>query len=177
MNERRWLNKAELLGDLLEERLPARAFCTLTKPSGASRNQMEQALDQWLLQVQTLIGFNLGAIWSVERTPSHHVHAALVCASPFSIQDCVHAEAFWRSIVKAKNKDAAQVRLYLNGRCGMSYIIKELGSAIEDIQMSDHIAAYYPHSPFNHYGKNSAERRKILRIREEMEREAARDRE
>lgn len=136
--------------------------------------QMKDALDQLEIAVQAVIRRTIAFVWSVERFPSWHVHAALVCAAPLSLQDCEQAETLWRKIVRARNKDAAQVLPYLDGICGMSYIVKELGTDIEEIQMSDHIPAYYPNSPLKYYGVNSAQRRKTRRIRKELEEAATR---
>jgi hypothetical protein len=160
--------QALLEGAFLEKRLPVRAFCTFTKPTRATQIWMLQALEAWLLAFQARVGMTLAAIWSVERKPGTHLHVAIIGPSSISQQDCVLGEVLWRRIAKTQKDDAAQVRVYRDGNCGLAYVLKELGSATEEIGMSDHIAAYYPESPQRFYGRTSSERRKISRIRKQM---------
>jgi len=152
---------AKLEGNFLEATLPLRAFATLTTVMQWSQNRFDDCFQRWVMSIQAYNRVTIGWIKAEEHYPQRHLHVALIAGAPL---DCSRAEGLWQSIAAPRYKQAGQVRPYLDGACGLGYILKELDSPRENIQFSSNISAFYPQSTSRFFGRNAAERRQLCRI-------------
>jgi hypothetical protein len=121
----------------------------------------------WINGIQKHHGVTVGWVRSIEHFPKWHIHAALI--APISI-DCNHAAALWETLAALGYSDAAIVKPYQRGLCGLGYILKQLDSPAESIQYSENIAAFAPSSGRSLFRTSSAQRRQIRRIKAEVRR-------
>lgn len=156
---------AEMEGDFLERNLPLRAFATLTTLTMAPRHQLDASLHQWIRDLQKHHRATIGFIRSVETTPQNHIHVALVAAVPL---DCQYAESLWQHMAAPRYKEAAVVKPYQHGLCGLAYVLKELGGPFEDIQFSNNLLAFAAGSGKSRFPTTSAQRRQTRRIKEQI---------
>ena len=157
-------------GRFLESALPVMAFVTLTTVRQFSQAKWDDRFALWVRGLQAHNHMTLGWIKAHETTPQRHAHVALVGAGPL---DCRHAEKLWQAIAAPRYADAAVVKPYQLGRGGLGYILKELGIAPEDAQFSPNLSAFALHSSSQFYGRNPAEKRQRVRIKEQLKRQRA----
>jgi hypothetical protein len=145
----------------LEERLPLRAFATLTMPYDVSQMAMDDAFRCWTACVQSHNRLTIGWIRAFEPDPQRHIHAVLLA---MDVLNCDHAALIWRELVARRYPLAAKVEPYRYGVGGLAYVLKSLDRNTEDIQFSENLSAFVPNSAFRFFGSNAAERRHIRRI-------------
>jgi len=153
---------AKMEGDFLEMNLPARAFATLTTLHRVVQYQLEEMFLAWIRGVQAQQKRPLGWVKTIEIGPKPHIHAALIATVPL---DCTQAALLWRSMVAPRYSEAAIVEPYMDGLCGLGYVLKRLDSHMEEIQFSDNIRAFAPGDGKSRFRTNSAQRRLIHRIK------------
>ena len=162
-NGNRWIAPmAEGEGDFLEGELPARAFATLTTPYRLAPDRLSELFREWVRNVQAHERMTLGWISSVEINPQPHIHATLIAASPLN---CVHAGALWRALVGPRYEQAARVKPYENGLCGLGYVLKRLGSPRVEPQFSDNIRAFVTGDGKSMFKTDSRQRRQVRRVK------------
>jgi hypothetical protein len=152
-------------GNFLEWNLPARAFATLTTLHHVAQYRLDEMFLAWIRGVQAQHRLTLGWIKTIELVPQPHIHAALIAAAPL---DCAHAALLWRTMAAPRYTQAARVEPYVNGLCGLPYVVKRLGSPTEEPQFSDNILAFAPGSGKSLFRTNSAQRRQVCRIKAAM---------
>jgi hypothetical protein len=152
-------------GDFLEWTLPAKAFATLSTRCRVAPHRLDELFTAWIQGVQAHDRITLGWVRSIEIYPQAHVHAALIAAAPL---DCTHAALLWRAMTAPRYSDAARVEPYLNGLCGLGYVLKHLGSSTEEAQFSDNISAFAPGCGKSLFRTNSVQRRHVRRIKAAM---------
>jgi len=163
--QRRISPLAKMEGNFLECNLPARAFATLTTLHRVTQYRLDEMFLAWIHGVQAQHRLTLGWIKTIEICPQPHIHAALIAAAPL---DCAQAALLWRTMVAPRYSDAARVEPYVNGLCGLPYVLKRLGSLTEEPQFSDNILAFAPGSGKSLFRTNSAQRRQVCRIKATM---------
>jgi hypothetical protein len=104
----------------------------------------------------------VGFIKAYEWEPRRHIHAAIVAAHAL---DCQHAELLWQSVIGRRSSSAAEVEPFRYGVGGLAYVMKSLDSLPEDVQFSDNLSAFHLGSASRFFGRKSAERRQVRRIR------------
>jgi hypothetical protein len=156
---------AKMEGNFLEWNFPARAFATLTTRGRVTQYRLEEWFLAWIHGVQAQHRLTLGWVRSIETYPQPHIHAALIAAAPL---DCTHAALLWQAMVAPRYSDAARVEPYVNGLCGLPYVVKRLGSLTEEPQFSDNLLAFAPGSGKSMFRTNSAQRRQVCRIKAAM---------
>ncbi len=171
MKERRIPLAALLEGSFLEETLPVQAFATLTTLRQFARYRLDGLFSRWIQGVQAYNKWTVGWIEAEELTSQRHVHAALIAASPL---DCDHAAQLWESIASPHYSQAAEVKPYVKGICGLGYVMKTLGGSLEDVQFSANLSAFAP-SLEPVFPANSAQNRQRRRIKQQLEKAAAKD--
>jgi hypothetical protein len=160
---------AKIEGDFLESILPARAFATLTTPRRLAAYRLDDSYSAWVRGVQAHNRVTLGWVKTIEIGPKPHIHAALIAAAPL---DCDHAAMLWQTMVASRHSEAAIVEPYMDGLCGLGYVLKRLGSPREEPQFSDNIRAFAPGNGKSLFRTNYAQRRQVSRIKAEMVRAA-----
>ena len=169
IGQRRIPPLAKMEGNFLELNLPARAFATLTTRNRLAQHRHDELFTAWIRGVQAHHRITLGWVKTIEMGPKPHIHAALIAAAPL---DCTHAALLWRAMTAPRYSDAARVEPYLNGLCGLGYVLKHLGSSTEEAQFSDNISAFAPGSGKSLFRTNSVQRRHVRRIKAAMVRAA-----
>jgi hypothetical protein len=154
---------AKLEGRFLEEALPVRAFASLTTIMQFSEARFEDCFNRWVQGLQAHNRVTIGWIRALERTPQRHSHVALIAASSL---DCRHAETLWQAIASPRYDKAAEVKPYVSGIGGATYVLKELGIS-EAVQFSPNLTAFASLDSARFYGRNRTERRQIRRINEQ----------
>jgi hypothetical protein len=152
-------------GNFLEVNLPARAFATLTTRSRVTQYRLDEWFLAWIHGVQAQHRLTLGWVKTVETGPHPHIHAVLIAATPL---DCTQAALLWRTMVAPRYSAAARVEPYMDGLCGLPYVVKRLGSFTEEPQFSDNIQAFAPGCGKSLFRTNSAQRRQVCRIKAAM---------
>jgi hypothetical protein len=152
-------------GDFLEWTLPAKAFATLSTRCRVAPHRLDELFTAWIQGVQAHDRITLGWVRSIEFHPQSHVHAALIAVAPL---DCTHAEMLWQAMAAPRYSAAARVEPYLDGLCGLGYVLKHLGSPTEEPQFSDNIQAFASGSGKSLFRTNSAQRRQVFRIKAAM---------
>ena len=155
---------AKLEGGFLEAVLPVRTFATLTTIMQFSEARFEDCFTRWVQGLQAHNRVTIGWIRALECVPQRHSHVGLIAASPL---DCRHAETLWQVIVSPRNDKAAEVKPYVCGIGGMSYVLKELGIT-EAAQFSPNLTGFASLGATRFYGRNRTERRQIRRIKEQQ---------
>jgi hypothetical protein len=163
--ERKIPHAALLEGNFLESKLPVRAFATLTTSRRLPQYRFDGLFSRWIQGVQAYNRLTVGWVKAEERAPQRHVHAALIAASPL---DCDHAARLWKSIAAPRSPKAAEVKRYRKGVCGLGYVLKTLGGALEDAQFSANLNAFAP-SLEPVFPANSAQKRQRRRIKQQLE--------
>jgi hypothetical protein len=163
--QRRIPRMAKAEGNFLEWNLPARAFATLTTLHRVAQYRLDEMFLAWIQGVQAQHRMTLGWVRTIEIHPQPHIHAALIATAPL---DCALAALLWRTMVAPRYSDAARVEPYVNGVCGLPYVVKRLGSLTEEPQFSDNILAFAPGSGKSLFRTNSAQRRQVCRIKAAM---------
>jgi len=151
--------------DFLETVLPLRVFATLTTARRFSEERLRHAFDEWILGIQAHQRLTLGWVRSIEIGPQRHLHAALVAACAL---DCEYIAALWRQMVAPRYVDAAEVKAYRRGLCGLGYILKQLPDPCEEIQFSENLAAFAVKREPSGFRTTSAQRRQERRIRAQI---------
>lgn len=159
---------ARLEGNFLESKLPVRAFVTLTTRNRVAQYRLDESFSAWIRGLQAHNRMTLGWVGSIEHDPQRHIHAALIAAAPL---DCAHAAALWQTMVAPRYSEAAVVKAYRNGLCGVGYVLKQLGNSKEEPQFSDHIQAFAPGSGKSLFRSTSAQRRQTRRIKAQKQQE------
>jgi hypothetical protein len=126
-------------GEFLESVLPVQAFAHLTTLHDVSQYALGFAFRRWIDMVQRHHRLTLGWIQTMELQPATHIHAAIVAAAPL---DCDIAARMWREQVAPNYCDAAQVKSFERGLCGLAYVMKELGNDSDAIRFSENITAF-----------------------------------
>jgi hypothetical protein len=163
INARKYIPNAALCeGKFLETKQPLRAFATLTLPYHVSPMTLDDCFSRWTRSVQAHNRRTLGWIRAFEQEPERHIHAVLLAAAPL---DCFHAALVWREQLARRYPLAAKVEPYRYGIGGLAYVLKSLDRSTEDVQFSRNLSAFVPGSGARFFGRNSAERRQLRRIR------------
>lgn len=162
---------ARLEGNCIEFALPVQVFAHLTAPWRISEMRMLGLFLAWIRSLQAYHRVTLGWVCSIERHPSPHIHTAIIAATPL---DCAHAATLWRGMVAPRYSDAAKVKPYRRGICGLAYILKELNTAAEEIQFSDNIAAFVDTGKESLFQTSGPQLRQQRRIREQLRRASQR---
>lgn len=152
-------------GKFLETTLPLQAFATLTLPYHASTMTLDDGFSRWIRSVQSHNRLTLGWIRAYEQEPERHIHAVLLAAGPL---DCYHAALVWREQVARRYPMAAEVEPYRYGIGGLAYVMKSLDRPTEEVQFSANLSGFLPKSAARFFGRNSAERRQLRRIRRQQ---------
>jgi len=153
---------AKMEGNFLESRLPARAFATLTTPRRVGQRRLAESFSAWIQGIQAHNRVTLGWIKSIENDSQPHIHAALIAAARL---DCTHAAMLWRAMVAPHYSEAAIVKPFRRGLCGLGYVLKRLGNTTEDIQFSENITSFAAGNEKSLFRTSSAERRQGRRIK------------
>lgn len=161
MGKRTIPTMARIEGDFLESKIPLRAFATLTTLMQGSQGKFDDSFRQWVQGVQAHNRVTVGWIKAHEYDPQRHAHVALIAGRPL---DCPHAESLWRTIAAPRYRQAGEVKPYRSGICGLGYILKQLDVPAEDIQFSDHLAAFAHTIGKSQFRSTSAQRRQHRRI-------------
>lgn len=156
---------AKMEGYFLQRNLPAQAFATLTTLNRMSQYRLDDLFLQWIRGVQAHHRMTLGWVKTIEIDPQPHIHAALIAAAPL---DCVQATLLWRVMVAPRCSHVAIVEPYRDRFCGLGYVLKHLGSSMEESQLSDNIRAFAPGCEQSQFRANSAQRRQVRRIKAAM---------
>jgi hypothetical protein len=144
---------ARIEGDFLESRLPVRAFATLTTVMQAPQGKFDDSFRRWVQGVQAHNRLTVGWIKAHEHDPQRHAHVVLVAGAPL---DCSHAKSLWQAIAAPRYNEAAQVEQYERGVCGLGYVLKQLGSAAEDVEFSANLTAFAQGSAKSQFRSTSA---------------------
>ena len=153
-------------GAFLESVLPVRAFATLTTLQRFSEARICGAFGDWILGLQAHGRLTLGWVRAIETHPRRHIHVALVAAAAL---DCDHAAIFWRQLVAPRYADAAKVKPFRPGLCGLGYILKTLAAPYEDVRLSENLNAFAVNCPSIHCRTNFAQRRQYRRVQAQIQ--------
>jgi hypothetical protein len=150
-------------GEFLETVVPVRAFATLTTLRRCAQERLLDFFQRWVRALQRHQRLTLGWIRALESRPHRHIHVALVSSVPL---DCAFAGLLWREIAAPRYANAAEVRPYLRGRCGLGYVLKTLDACYEDAEFSSNLTAFALFSSASR--TNSAQRRQRRRIQVQL---------
>jgi len=156
---------ARLEGAFLEAVLPVKAIAHLTTPWQMSEQRLHDFYNSWVRGIQACHGATIGWVKAIEIRPQRHLHAALVTAC---VLDCEYVAALWRQMVAPRYADAAEVKAYRRGLCGLGYILKQLPDPCEEIQFSENLAAFAIKREPSSFRTTSAQRRQERRIRAQI---------
>lgn len=159
------LESATIEGEFLEAMLPVKAFATLTTRHQAAVGMLYHQFALWIRAIQKHHRVTVGWVLSIESFPKRHIHAALVASIPI---ECDHAAALWQGIAAAGYSEAAKVKPYRIGRCGLGYVLKQLGAHGNEIRYSDNIAAFSARSAKSRFPTTPTQRRQQRRIRAQL---------
>jgi len=161
---------AKMEGNFLESKLPAKAFATLTTPRRVGQRRLAESFSAWIQGVQAHNRVTLGWIRSIEKDSQPHIHAALIAAVRL---DCTHAVMLWRAMVAPRYSEAAIVKPYRRGLCGLGYVLKRLNNFDGDIQFSENITSFAAGNGKSLFRTSSAERRLHRRIKAQFVRNSS----
>ncbi len=156
---------AQTEGEFLESILPLQSFVHLTTRHSMSSDHLKSIFRAWILGIQKHHGVTVGWVRSIENFPMRHIHAALVATVPI---DCNYAAAFWQTLAAPGYSDAAVVKPYRKGQCGMGYVLKQLNCPANMIQFSENIPAFAEGSGCSRFSTTPAQRRQHRRIRKKL---------
>lgn len=131
--------------------------------------QARESFSAWIQGVQAHNRVTLGWIKSIENDSQPHIHAALIAAARV---DCTHAAMLWRAMVAPRYSEAAIVKPFRRGLCGLGYVLKRLGNTAEDIQFSENITSFAAGNGKSLFRTSSAERRQRRRIKAQFEQDS-----
>jgi hypothetical protein len=148
-------------GHFLDERIPFKAFVTLTFVRDVSTRHIDGVLAAWIAELQKHNRATLGWIRAIEPSPRRHVHLLLATGGAL---DRSHAERTWRHFAGGNFLEAARVEPYVKGLGGGAYVLKMFGHNYEDVRFSENLSAFDPEAGTRFFGTTPRQRRQIRRI-------------
>ena len=149
----------------LESIFPLKNFAHLTTAQRVSLDHLRSLFLEWILGIQRHHEMTVGWVRSIEHFPKLHIHAALIAVRPI---DCEYAAALWQAMASPRYSEAARVEPYLVGKCGLGYILKELGRPRAEIGYSDYIEAFSTLPAGSIFPTTPQQRRQYRRIRAQV---------
>lgn len=153
--------------EFLESILPVKSFVHLTTRHRMSSDHLKSIFRLWIRGIQKHHRVTVGWVRSIEHFPKWHIHAALIAPVPI---DCDYAAALWETLAAPGYSDAAKVKAYRMGRCGMGYVLKQLNCPANMIDYSDNITAFAAEAGNSQFPTTPAQARQQRRIREQFQR-------